>query len=294
MHKVFYSDDYCRASHTFDTTRKAAWIAESLRSRPIPGIEVVEPRPAMLVEVEQVHSRDYVEAIRTGDPDSVASSSGLPWCPDMLTAVLASTGGMIDAVREAAKSGLAGSLSSGMHHARRDYGMGFCTFNGLAIAAHEAELLGFNDILILDLDAHGGGGTASLISGKVRISQLDLVVDPFDLGEGSIDLSRRSPIDYLTVLDSTLHELSPDIVIYNAGMDVAVGDCGPLGFDSNIIAAREATVFSWAAERSIPICYAMAGGYTGPDRSRGLLVAHHRCTIRAAEQIFSQRQGATV
>lgn len=294
MTKIYYSDDYCRASYSFDTTKKASWIAESLASKPIHGIEVVAPEPLTEDIVAETHSRDYVAAIKTGEPWSAASSQGFRWCRELYRSVLASNGGLVAAVRSALEDGVAGSLSSGMHHARRDSGLGFCTFNGLVIAAKEAVKLGCSNVLILDLDAHGGGGTASLLAGNVRISHLDLVVDPFDLHQDSIDLSRKSPIDYLTVLDAMLSELRPDFVVYNAGMDVFEGDCGPRGFDTNIIAAREATVFMWAAERSIPICYAMAGGYVGQSRSRSTLVAHHRCTIRAAEQIFSQRQGVTV
>jgi len=50
-----------------------------------------------------------------------------------------------------------GSLSSGLHHARRTHGAGFCTFNGLALAALTAlEVLtaGAQRVLILNLDAH--------------------------------------------------------------------------------------------------------------------------------------------
>jgi acetoin utilization deacetylase AcuC-like enzyme len=280
--KVFYSDDYCRASHHFDTTKKSGWIADSLERRPITGVEVVAPAPATREAIEEVHSAEYVRGVETG---SGTSTSGIEWCPNVFPAVLASTGGLVAAVRAAINEGVAGSLSSGMHHARRDHGLGFCTFNGLVVAANEAARLGRQKILILDLDAHGGGGTASLISDKVRISHLDLVVDPFDMHDDSIDLSKRSPIDYLTVLDSVLEEVDADFVLYNAGMDVFETDCGPRGFDANIVAAREATVFAWAADRDVPIAFAMAGGYTSPERPRELLVAHHRCTIRAAASI---------
>jgi acetoin utilization deacetylase AcuC-like enzyme len=251
----------------------------------VDGVSLEAPAPAAVADVEAVHAPEYVAAIRDGEPDGVASSSGLAWCESMLGSVLASTGGMVAAVTRAARSGVAGSLSSGMHHARRSHGLGFCTFNGLVVAARAAEALGYERILILDLDAHGGGGTASLISGNVRISHLDLVVDPFDVHEDSIDLSRRSPLDYLTVLSASLEALRPDFVIYNAGMDVAEGDCGPGGFDSRIIAAREVTVFEWAQRIGVPICYGLAGGYESPTRSRESLVAHHRSTIRAAERI---------
>ncbi|GEM_PF-3972919 len=46
---------------------------------------------------------------------------------------------VLAAVSAALEDGVAGSLSSGLHHARRDYDNGLCTFNGLARV--EAERL---------------------------------------------------------------------------------------------------------------------------------------------------------
>ena len=50
----------------------------------------------------------------------------------------------------ALQSGVAGSLSSGLHHARRERGDGYCTFNGLAIAAGEALTAGAASVLYPD------------------------------------------------------------------------------------------------------------------------------------------------
>src|SRR5260370_35742530 len=78
--------------------------------------------------------------------------------------VLSANGGAVAAGLAALEQGVAGSLSSGLHHARHARGAGFCTFNGLVIAAREALAAGAASVLILDLDAHCGGGTASLIA----------------------------------------------------------------------------------------------------------------------------------
>ena len=44
--KVFYSGQYVRAGHSFDTVRKSQWIAESLEADPIAGVQIVAPEPA--------------------------------------------------------------------------------------------------------------------------------------------------------------------------------------------------------------------------------------------------------
>lgn len=286
MHKVFFSPEYTSASYSFATTRKADWIADSLGRKPIPGVELVEPSPLTEDVVLGTHSREYVTSLRDGI-EPLASSQGFRWCLRMLPAVLSSNGGVLAAARAARESGVSGSLSSGLHHARAGAGMGFCTLNGLAIAASELIRDGAASVVVLDLDAHGGGGTSSLISGNVRIHHLDVAVDPFDLCEETVDRSDATPREYLkAVMEALSSAPKADVCLYNAGMDVHEHDCGPPGFDHRLIAARESLVFSWARDSGTPIAYVLAGGYVSPKRSAAELVAHHRATIFAAASVF--------
>jgi acetoin utilization deacetylase AcuC-like enzyme len=94
--------------------------------------------------------------------------------------VTSSNGGAVSAGLNALERGVAGSLSSGLHHARRETGVGYCTFNGLVIAAREALAAGASSVLILDFDAHCGGGTASLIAEDEHVWQVDVAVNSFD------------------------------------------------------------------------------------------------------------------
>ena len=125
----------------------------------------------------RVHATEYVDAVRSGEPRGLAEAQGFPWDPGLWTMVTATTGGVVAAVEAAREDGVAGSLSSGLHHARADRGAGFCTFNGLAVAA---RLAGLRSVLILDLDAHCGGGTHALIAGDPRIRQVDVSISEFD------------------------------------------------------------------------------------------------------------------
>lgn len=43
--RLFYGPEYVLAAAEFDTTRKAAWVAESLLERPVHGVELVAPAP---------------------------------------------------------------------------------------------------------------------------------------------------------------------------------------------------------------------------------------------------------
>jgi acetoin utilization deacetylase AcuC-like enzyme len=287
-----YSPDYVGAAHAFDTTRKAEWVADSLVRSPIAGVTLVEPAPLSWDDVESVHDPEYCEAVRTGRPRALAESQGFAWDPGLGPMVLASNGGVVAAARDALRDGVAGSLSSGLHHARADGGCGFCTFNGLVLAARAALDEGVPSVLVLDLDAHCGGGTASLIDAEPRIAQLDVAVNPFDAyaDGGAIRLHRvRRAADYLPVIGRGLDGIAagttrPGLVLYNAGMDPFEG-CpvgGLAGITQEVLAARERLVFDWCRRERVPVAFVLAGGYVGPGLDVAELVALHRLTLEAA------------
>jgi acetoin utilization deacetylase AcuC-like enzyme len=287
--RLFYSPDYARAGYAFDTTRKAQWIADALSASPIPGIELVEPAPLSREQVAEVHDPAYVRAVETGEPREVAESQGFGWDPGLWRMVLSSNGGAVAAARAALEDGVSGSLSSGLHHARYGSGAGYCTFNGLVIAAQAA---GARSVLVLDLDAHCGGGTASLISAEPRIRQADVSVDCFDhyQGSGQANLAMvEQAAEYLPAVQRVLGEVDRqgqkfDLCLYNAGMDPFEG-CptgGLAGISRQILADRETMVFDWCAGRSLPVAFVLAGGYVGPGLDQAGLVSLHRLTLAAA------------
>lgn len=120
MMEVFFSAQYVGSSFAFDTTRKSGWIADSLVAVPIAGVRLVEPRPLSRSEVVEVHEARYVGAVETGEPRGLAESQSFAWDPGLWPMVLASNGGVVAAALSALEHGVAGSLSSGLHHARRE------------------------------------------------------------------------------------------------------------------------------------------------------------------------------
>ena len=290
---VYYSEAYAAAADTFDTLRKAREIADALAASPIPGVSLVEPRPLTAGDLCAVHAPEYVSAVRTGEPRHLAATNGLRWDRGLWAAVCASNGGAVAAARHALENRRnAGSLSSGLHHARRDHGAGFCTFNGLALAARAALDDGAARVLIIDLDAHCGGGTASLVREWEGVVQVDISLshmdgyEPDESSRSSLDVVTRAD-DYLPTLRArlaSLDEVPFDLVLYNAGMDVhqdsAIG--GVAGMTTDVIAAREQAVFEWARQRGVGVAFVLAGGYTGGRLDPEGLVRLHRLTIAAA------------
>jgi acetoin utilization deacetylase AcuC-like enzyme len=295
MVHVYYSPAYVGSGYAFDTTRKAQWIAESLSASGIAGIKLVEPAPLTRDQVIKVHDADYVRAIETGAPRDLADSQGFTWDAGLWPMVLSSNGGVVAAARFALERGVAGSLSSGLHHARYRKGLGFCTFNGLVIAACEAISAAAKSVLVLDLDAHCGGGTASLIAKDERLWQIDVSVSPYDAYPTS-DRLRLDVVedadDYLPTIERRLSEadrlgLDFDLCLYNAGMD-PFEDCsigGKAGITREVLAQRERLVFEWCSRRRLPIAFVIAGGYVSRRLDQQALVELHRLTLTQAAKI---------
>lgn len=295
---VFYSSEYVGSAYAFETTRKAEWVADSLESSPIAGIDLIEPSPLTWDDVAQVHDPDYARAVQTGTPRYLAESQGFEWDPGLWPMVLSSNGGAVAAALDALEHGVSGSLSSGLHHARRAHGAGFCTFNGLVIAARRALATGAGSVLILDLDAHCGGGTASLIAAEPRIWQTDVAVCSFDFyaGGGEPDGVRRTWLRvtpssgrYLSDIRDALQEVERegphfDLCIYNAGMDPFEGCStgGLSGITREILADRERLVIDWCREHVRAVAFVLAGGYVGWGLDAAGLVDLHRLTLAAA------------
>jgi len=288
--KIFYNDGYVAPNHSFDTTRKAAWIADAIHETGVPGVELVDPACFTgLAEqvIESIHDTEYVDALRKGEPEGLASSQGFVWDEGIWEMALNSTAGVLGAVTEALASGSsAGSLSSGLHHARASEGSGFCTVNGLAGAARHALGLVDGTVVVLDVDAHCGGGTHSLIGHEERIRHLDLSVSSFDsyaaAGDNRLVLltrdAGRAGFDrrYLDELDGLLDQIPDDtgLVVYNAGMDPHPT------VSSAALTRRENRVAEWCSVNSVPVAFVLAGGYTHV-MAEGQLVDLHMKTVRA-------------
>jgi acetoin utilization deacetylase AcuC-like enzyme len=237
-------------------------------------------------------ARSSRHRVTPSDPVDLAESQGFDWDPNLWPMVLASNGGAVAAALAALSDGVSGSLSSGLHHSRAGRGTGFCTFNGLVIAAREALRAGAKSVLILDLDAHCGGGTASLMADEPRIWQVDVSVSAFD-GYRTSDRARLDLVDqaskYMPTINRALSELDRegiefDLCIYNAGMDPHE-DCstgGLRGITREALAEREKKVFAWCKRRSLPLAFVLAGGYVSLKLDEAGLVELHRLTLAEA------------
>jgi len=288
--KLFYDETYSPHSATFDTHAKARLVAE--RARELPGLDIVSPRPATAPELNSIHDERYVEAILTGRPEDLASSNGFSWSPALRDSILASTGGVRDAVLTAlASGGVAGSLSSGLHHASYRRGQGFCSVNGLVLGARAALGAGAARVLIIDFDAHCGGGTASMISGLAGVEQIDVSVSSYDqyINTDNARLWMSNGQNYLRDVNNALESVhapdSVDLVLYNAGVDAHEHAGGVSGVTTDVIHRREHRVIEWCHSHGLPVAFVLAGGYSGGEFAMGNVADLHLLLVDAARQV---------
>ena len=139
------------------------------------------------------------------------------------------------------------SIGGGMHHAKPDYGEGFCLYNDVAFGGlYLMKEYGLDRILILDTDAHAGNGTAAYFYDEPGVLFIDLHQDPRSLypgtgfahqiGVGSgrgFTINIPMPVyagydSYQLAFDSIVEpvarEFNPQIIIRNGGSDPHFAD----------------------------------------------------------------------
>jgi acetoin utilization deacetylase AcuC-like enzyme len=285
--KVFYTSEFAVDSD-LETVTKSRLIAARLRERLPTKVKLVPPKPITREELLTIHDPAYVDSVLSGRIGRLPVGT---WSPELLQSVLFSTGGMRDAVVETLRSGVSACLASGQHHAKRDRGFALCTFNGIALAATRA-LEQVNRVGILDLDAHFGGGTFSILGTNQNVHFADVAVS---------DLDRWTPQDerrhfarevtsapaYLKAVTTALKWVrGVDFLIYYAGMDPHEGAGGIEGITSSMLLERDRIVAEWCAARRVPVLIAPAGGYSEPLPLEEIADLHFE-TIRIFADAFS-------
>lgn len=265
---IYWNEDYCGASTEFETLKKSKHIATALNwHNPLSEwVEVKDPADAVgaLAEAHNVIQNgleaEYLQAVMTGRPRELAETNGFKWDNGIYQMVLNSTSGILSAIQDVSNGfDHACSLSSGLHHARRDKGEGYCTVNSLALGALYARKH-FNNVVILDLDAHCGGGTNEYLQGT-DILQVDYSTSGFDAYEFSnnsqltICKDKDKYMDGVENALSSLTSLGPDLVIYNAGVDIY-----PF-VEPEVVSRRERMVADRMRTLGVPTVIVMAGGY---------------------------------
>ena len=284
--------------------RKFALVADAVRD--MPGVRLAAPEPVTEADLLRVHTPGYVSAIRTGEPRTLAESQKFPWSPELFPSVCLTSGGCLAAARSALRDGAGAALASGFHHACADHGEGFCTFNGLIVAADALLAAGeVRRVAVLDMDLHYGNGTAQLAAARPHVlavsiygndyrdnvSYRDVTVRHHEDGRNHRSFALPAGCDRATmlrVMEEALPQIAgwkPDLLLYQAGADPYFEDpFSPLALDADDLRARDRRVFGFSRAHDIPVAWVLAGGYT---RDIGKVVRIHAGTFAAWREAFA-------
>ena len=254
------------------------------------GAEVRDAPPASEEDLELLHTRGHVQAIRqlceAGggriDADTVVGGASY-------RAALHAVGGACSLVRALvageASVGFCATRPSG-HHAESARAMGFCLFNNVAIAAELGiRELGLRRVLILDWDVHHGNGTAQAFRRRcdvlfASIHQLGLFpgtgpVADAGSGEG-LGYTINAPVPagsdeevWVSLIEHVIVpaalEFRPELILISAGFDAHVDD--PLGdcrLEARSFAQMACHVRELAQQIGAPVGAVLEGGYSPP------------------------------
>lgn len=229
------------------------------------AIDVVEPNPVTPDQIALAHDPHYVHGVLSGSRANGHGNRSMAVAESLPHVV----GAMVDAAREALTGNNACAPVSGFHHACYDHGGGFCTFNGLMVAALSLDAR----VGILDCDQHYGDGTDDIIR------RLGAPVVHWSVGKRDID----AEVFLLNLRQHMERVFSGcDVLLYQAGADPHVDD--PLGgwLTTDQLRQRDEIVFSTATSMGLPVAWCLAGGYQRDAQGGiGPVLKIHDNTMRA-------------
>jgi acetoin utilization deacetylase AcuC-like enzyme len=251
------------------------------------GMEIVEAPAAGVGQLERVHPRAHIDAIRelseSGggmiDLDTVASARSYE-------AALHAAGGALHAVDRllgGEESFAFCALRPPGHHAERSRAMGFCLFNNIAVAISQALAEhGAERAMVVDWDVHHGNGTQEVFYDSDRVLFCSIHQSPLYPGSGdereqgvgpgegyTVNLPvapGAGPDEFLSLVQTVIvplaREYRPALIGISAGYDAHRDD--PLAQCELDVAAygdMAASLRDLAAELEVPILVCLEGGY---------------------------------
>lgn len=285
MIPVFFSKDMVAVNDSpSPSAGKPVLVVESWKKLGL-QLEFHEPTPATLDELTLVHDKTFVEDIlacraENGfDNRSVEVATSLPF----------TNGAMLSAARHVLKTGgsVAAAPCSGFHHAGYKKAEGFCTFNGLMVAAAALKRDGLvKRVGILDFDMHYGNGTDNILNVVKGSSEY---VEHYTAGAFYQDF-KQAPRFFKQLPDILKIFKDCDIVLYQAGADPHIKD--PFGgwLTTDELRIRDSFVFETLSVMKIPVVWNLAGGYqVEADGTIPKVLEIHDNTMRECARVFANK-----
>jgi len=249
---------------------------------------VIASRTGVADNLLLVHDEDYIDFLRTCGECSLTMDTRVHHETYGIAALSAQCG--IDAAvysKEEGKPSFALTRPPG-HHAGPNFGMGFCYFNNISIAARYLLKNGDRRIAIVDADVHHGNGTEQIFASDPKVLYISTHQGGIFPGTGNLEFVGKGEGEGFTINmpfaagcgDSTydiaasdvtipiLEEFKPDAILVSFGVDNHYRDplaSLSLSSDGHL---RQARALIKASERcGGRITFMLEGGYDVPALS---------------------------
>jgi acetoin utilization deacetylase AcuC-like enzyme len=165
----------------------------------------------------------------------------------------------------------------GSHHAGRDYALGGCVLNSLAVAATNALAEGHERVAIIDFDAHHGNGTQDIFINNKRVLTTSLHQHPFFPGSGSSKENTATNLNFTLAAESgeaeaieayaqalaAVEAYAPTFVLFEAGVDAhALDSTSDLKWENSTYKKIGEMTKSALARLRAPCVFELGGGYS--------------------------------
>ena len=161
--------------------------------------KVIKPEAVSDKILELAHSKDYIETIGKASKgiilpnisnyissDNIDYETGyLPKGIDKPARIITATSLLAGELVFEGKFKKAIGIGGGLHHAKWNYGEGFCIYNDVVVCIKNLLKKGTKRILVLDTDAHAGNGVAEALKEQNRTLFIDLHQNPLTLYPGT-------------------------------------------------------------------------------------------------------------
>ena len=210
-------------------------------------LDVLDAPQASRAQLAVVHGAGYLDAVERLSPSAglVRLDPDTLMGPGSLRAARTATGAAIAGVDLVLGSDIKRvfcAVRPPGHHAEESAAMGFCLFNGVAVAAaHALASKAVERVAILDFDVHHGNGTVAAFMDDPRVlvcssfqyphypyrlqdvDRPNIVNTPLPAYTGGNDFRRALERDWLPAIDA----FDPELFLVSAGFDAHADD--PLG-----------------------------------------------------------------
>ena len=251
--------------------------------------DVLSSKAGSKEHLRLVHEEDYIDFIETCGECNLTLDTRVHHETFGIAALSAESA--IDAVVHAKEHGrptFALTRPPG-HHSGPNFGMGFCYFNNIAIAARHLQRCGDRRIAIVDMDVHHGNGTEQVFAADPTVLYISTHQTGIFPGTGSLDFVGKGEgqgftfnmplasgcgdstfdLAYGSLVEPILEQFKPDALLVSVGVDNHYRDplaSLSLSSDGHVRQARQLLSFGRRACGG-RTTFMLEGGYDIPSLS---------------------------